>query len=415
MQTAPQKRATLGAYLVGAYLFIVPAFSYSDTLGLTMVPQIMGVLLVAYAVLDIVNGRKIKIPSEIQVYGLLGLWAAATFLFGASTSELKPLGTIVKVVVMTMACAQLIKDETDLYAALRIFVFSILLVYYQNAADLELLRTSSHITDEDRFAGTLTNANTAAMLSLTVVWASMLLLLHAKKGLFSRALYFLPMGISLLVIYYSGSKKGFIGIALFALFAGRLFYMRQHKSVFRKGLVILGSAALIIVAGYFIYASPFFFRLQEEVYSKSGSTLNRWTLVGEAIEVWLTNLKTFVMGVGYDNFRLFSVFQTYSHSTPTELLANNGIVGFCLFAGFLFLLFRKFIFLYRRAPDRELRSAFFLVLIFLSVFTFFSVAAVMHDARELLPVLGGLAAFGQYHVLRLRRGQENEVSPPASE
>ena len=407
MDQTNRSKPTLRAYLVGAYLLSVPAFAYSESLGLLIVPQITGALLIAYAILDILGSQSIKIPHEIQLYGFMGLWAFSTFIFGASTSELRALGTLIKVVFVTLACAQLIKDDNDLFTALKMFVFSILFVYYQNMGDLQQLRIVDKITEDDRFAGTFSNANIAAIFSLTVIWACGLLLLHSRKGLLRRALFLIPVGLSLLIIYYSGSKKGLIGIGLFVLFFTRLLYMRQHSSSYKKSLVILISFALIIIFGYFIYTSPFFFRMQQ--LGGSASDLNRLVLAREAINVWLMNWKTFFIGVGYDNFIIFSSLQTYSHVTPLEILANNGIVGFSLFMGFFFLLFRKFVFLYRHAFDRELRSVFFSILIFLFNYTFFMLSSVLHDSRELLPIMGCLAAFGEYHLRLLRQSQVNEL------
>jgi O-antigen ligase len=407
-----RSKPTLGAYLVGAYLFSVPAFAYSESLGLLIIPQITGALLVAYAVLDILGSQSIKVPLEIQLYSFMGLWAATTFIFGANTSEWNALGTLIKVVAATFACAQLIKDETDFFTALKIFAFSILFVYYQNRYELRYLRITDQIGETDRFAGTLANANNAAIFSLTIIWASIVLLLYSRKGVISRALYFVPISISLLIIYYSGSKKGMIGMGLFALFITRLLYIRQRSSFYRRGLVLLISCFLIIGVSYFIYASPFFSRMEQLLHGGSGSDINRLNLAAKAIHVWLMDWKTFIMGVGYGNFGLVSDTQTYSHSTPFELLASNGIIGFSLFVGFFFFLFRKFVFLYRHIFNQELKSVYFACLIFLFIFSFFMMAAVLHDSRELMPILGTLAAFGQYQ-LRLR-GQSHANKLPTS-
>lgn len=402
---------TLGAFLVGAYLFSVPAFAYSESYGLLIIPQITGVLLVAYAILDILRNQRAIIPLDIQLYGLMGLWAVITFFMGASAGKggTLSLGTLIKVAIATLACGQLIKDENDLFTALKIFVFSILFVYYQNMGDLQYLRMADKITEMDRFAGTLTNANTAAIFSLTVIWASGLLLLVSRKGFFRGALYLIPIGISLIIIYYSGSKKGLIGIGLFVMFFARLLYIRQ-RAFFRKSLILLVSFSLIIIAGYFIYTSPFFFRMEQLFSGGSVADANRLQLAKEAINVWLMNWRTFFMGVGYDNFRLFSSLQAYAHSTPLELLASNGLIGFSLFAGFLVLLFRKFYYLYRHALNQESKSVFFASLIFLFTYSFFMMTAVLHDSRELLPILGCLAAFGQYHLRLLRQTRVNEGS-----
>jgi O-antigen ligase len=404
-----RSKPTLGAYVVGVYLFSVPAFAFSESLGLLIIPQITGLLVVAYAILDILGSQSIKIPREVYIYGFLGLWAFITFIFAVSTGqeETLRLGTLIKVVAATLACAQLIKNETDLRTALKIFVFSILVVSYLNRNELRLLRYAGQITESDRFAGTMTNANFAANFALTVIWASLFVLLKARKKLSRVALYSIPIGISLVIVYYSGSKKGLVGIGLFVLFFTRLLYLRQHSS-YRKSLIILISVFLIAITGYFIYTSPFFFRVEE--FGRAETDIKRFELAGEAIKVWLMNWKTFIMGVGYENFRLFSRYQTYAHSTPFELLASNGIVGLSLFMGFLVLLFRKFIDLYRHALDQELKSTFFSALIFLSLYSLFMLAEPLHDSRELLPILGCLAAFGQYHLRRLSQSRVNEVS-----
>jgi O-antigen ligase len=287
------------------------------------------------------------------------------------------------------------------------FVFSVLFVYYQNAGEIGYLRMAGQVTEEDRFAGTLSNANTAAIFALTIVWAAILLLVRSKKPLSKGLVYFLPVGVSLIIIYYSGSKKGLIGLALLVLFVTRLMYQRQEKTPFRRGLVVLVSAAMIILAGYFIYTSPFFFRMQQLFAGISNaSDVNRWDLAREAIQVWLTNWRTFLVGVGFDNFWTHSALATYAHSTPLELLASTGLIGFTLFMGFLVLILRKFLRLYRRASDAESKSVYFAIGIFLLIYTFFMVTAVLFDAKEQLPIMGCLAGYGQHQLLLLSQGPE---------
>ena len=397
-------KPTLGAYLVGAYLFSVAAFAYSESMGLLMIPQAVGALLLAYALLDILKKFRIEIPAEIGLYGLMGLLAVLTYFVGPDVGEwgTLSLGTLIKVVTATLACAQLIKSEVDLETALKIFVFSILIVFYQNLADLRTLSVADQIPEMDRFAGTFTDPNTAAIFSLTVVWASILLLLRARKRLWSWISLPVPIVIALVIIYYSGSKKGLMGLALFVLFLARLLYTRRNSTLYQKSFILLGAAVMIVVAGYFIYRSPFFFRVQQLVYGGDAGDVNRYYLASDALKIWLRDWRTFLIGVGYDNFRFVSDLQTNSHSTPLELLACNGLVGFSLFMGFLGLLFRKFVLLYKRAVDPELRRTFFLIIVFLFVYSFFMFTHVLHTSRELLPILGALAAYGQYRLRLLR-------------
>jgi len=415
MDGTDNARPTLAGYLVGAYLFTTASFGFSETLGLLIVPQLVGVLVVGYALYDLLGRLQIRIPGEVGLYALFGLWAAFTHYIGPRAGEgfTLGLGTLFKVLVATLACAQLIKTDADLFLALRIFAFSVLFVFYQNIGELSLLRMAGQVTEEDRFAGTLSNANTAAIFALTIVWACILLWLRSKKAGSWGLLYAVPIGVSLVIIYYSGSKKGLIGLALLVLFVGRLLYKRQGETLLGKGLVVLATGAMIIVAGYFIYRSPFFFRMQQLFAGISNvSDANRMELATEAVQVWLMNARTFFVGVGYENFRNYSSLLTYAHSTPLELLASTGIVGCSLFLGFFGLLFRRFVRLHRLADGVEARSFYFAIEIFLFIYLFFMVTAVLHDSKELTPILGCLAGYAGY---RLRRvGEAREDGPGAA-
>jgi O-antigen ligase len=403
---------TLAGYLVGIYLFTTTAFGFSDTLGLLIVPQIIGLLIVGYALYDLLARLEIKIPGEVGLYALFGLWAAFTHYIGPRAGEgfTPGLGTLFKVVVATLACAQLIKTDADLFMALKIFVFSILVIYYQNRGDIAFLRMAGQVSEEDRFAGTLNNANTAAIFALTIIWAAILLWLRSKRAGSWGLLYTPPIAISLVIIYYSGSKKGLIGLALLVLFVTRLLYKRKAETPLRKGLVVLISAAMIIIAGYFIYMSPFFFRMQQLFAGISNiSDANRLELAREAVGVWLMNARTFFFGVGYENFRTYSVLQTYAHSTPLELLASTGIIGCSLFLGFCGMLFMKFKRLYGAATDAETKSLYFAIEIFLFIYTFFMITAVLHDSKDLTPVLGCLAGYGGYQLRRIGQARQGVI------
>jgi O-antigen ligase len=411
MDAAASPKPRLGALLIGAYLFSVPAFGYSDSTGLLAIPQVLGALLVGLAIYDIVGGMRVNIPLELGLYGLLGLWCVLTFLplSGTTSEDLGSLGTLAKVVATTLACAQLTKDEDDLFLSLKVFIFSVILVYFMNRGELQMLEFTGATSERDRFAGTLTNANTAAIFSLTILWAGVVLMKRSSFRTASVIAYAPPMALASLILYYTGSKKGLMGLALLAVFTGRLLYIRRKPTLAKKSLISLVSLALIGVVGYVIYTSPFFFRI-EQLFGgvTNASDMNRLILAKEAVEVWLTNARSFFIGVGYDQFWKFSSFASYAHSTPLELLASNGLIGLALFLGFLGLLLRRFIRLYMRTAEAYLRSEYFGILIFLFIFAFFMLFAVLFDSRELLPILGCLAAFG--------RGQGRlESAGPAAE
>ena len=412
LETPVGSRPTMGGYLVGTYLFSVAAFGFSGSPVLLVIPQIVGAALVGYALFDLLGRFRIAIPAEIGLYGLLGLWAAFTHFISPRAGEgITPgLGTLLKVVIATLACAQLVRTDGDLFTALKMFVFSVLFVYAQNVGEIRYLRMAGQVSEDERFAGTLLNANSAAIFALTIIWAALLLFLRSKKPVSTAAFLSAPIVVSLIMIYYSGSKKGLIGLALFVLFFSRLLYQRHAKTLFRRGLVVLVSSAMIVGAGYFIYTSPFFFRMGSLISGLSNvSDANRWELAREALQVWLMNGKTLLIGVGFDNFWTHSVLQTYAHSTPLELLASTGIVGLSLFLGYLGLLARKFLRLYQWTPDAGSKSIYFAINIMFLIFAFFMVAAVVYDAKEMMPIFGSLAGWG--HVQLQQLGRMRPLSP----
>jgi O-antigen ligase len=390
----------LGALLIGAYLFSVPAFGYSDSSALLAIPQVLGALLVGFALYDLAGRLRINIPLEMGLYGLMGLWALLTFLplQGTTADDTASMGTLIKVVVISLACAQLVKDDDDLYIALKIFIFSAILVYIMNRGELQMLQFTGAASERDRFAGTMTNANTAAIFSLTILWAGLVLMKRSGFRLVSAAAYVPSMAAASLILYYTGSKKGLMGLALLAVFAGRLLYIRRKPTLAKKSLIVVVSLALIGVVAYVIYTSPFFFRI-EQLFGgvTNASDMNRLILAKESVEVWLSSVRNFFIGVGYDQFWKFSSFASYAHSTPLELLASNGLIGLALFLGFLGLLWRRFIRLYMRTADVSLRSEYFGIMIFIFIYTFFMLFAVLHESRELLPILACLAACGRAH------------------
>jgi hypothetical protein len=85
-----------------------------------------------------------------------------------------------------------------------------------------------------------------------------------------------------------------------------------------------------------------------------------------------------------------------------ELLASTGLVGLSLFLGYVGLLFRKFIRLNLGAPDTESKTLYFAINILLFIFAFFMITAVVYDAKEMMPILGSLAGWGQYRLLLLQ-------------
>lgn len=381
-------KTTFGSYCVGAYLFSIPAFSYSAELGLALIPQLLGMLVVCYAVVDILKTNRISITTELKLYGIFGIWVAVTFPLIGNLEYAASLFTLIKVILVTLASAQLLKSESDFYLVLKLFASSIFLVTYFNFNELQYLSLAGKISGLDRFEGTLENANTAAIYSIAVIWASLMLFIDAKHKIAGLVLPMAAIILSLFILFYTGSKKGMLGILIFSILIVHSLWVRYKGHVLRQSIAICVALLFICLSAYIVYANPFYHRLEMLIASiDSRSTSERLTLMELSLNVWLSNGWSFLFGIGHDSFRDYNYLGAYSHNTITEVLVNNGLIGFILYGSFIYLVGHALYKLARGSGDPKEKSQYYLALTFLVLFLVFSAAAVLHYTRELHPLL----------------------------
>lgn len=387
----------LGAYFVGLYLFSVPAFSYSPDMNLGIIPQALGFLVVLYGVFDVASRKRVNLGKDIQLYGYFAAWAVFTYLisaFAGNLQQLGTLGTLVKVAAVTMAASQLIKTKNDFFLALAIYSTSIFLVSYLNYDLIQNLHNTTQIRGTDRFDGTLANANTAAMYALSIVWASLTIYFGSRFPRLTRNAFLLCLPISVWIIGFSGSKKGLLGIAIFSAMISWWVIKRHRKSFLKFFGALIASASLLTGALYYVYHSPFFNRL--ELFfsgSDTGSTAERYYLASTALALWIDDIKTFILGVGYDNFRYHNQLHTYSHSTVTETLVTTGIIGFVLYFSGLYLLGKRLFIIQRHPYSQDSRTPIYMGLVFVLLFVLFNISAVMCASREFWPLVGIISSY----------------------
>ncbi len=382
-----------GSTLVGLYLFSVPAFSYSEDLGLNKIPQILGVLVVVYALFNLIQVPLISKNRSVLFYFLFTLWSITTYAFAFYQSETGSLVTLLKVATITGGSAVLIKDGSDFRRTISIFFFSIFLTFLINRNDIMNLSQMNEITDNDRFEGTFANANTAALYCLGIIWVGFTLLLTGNFPVILRPLIIAGILLSVVIVIYSGSNKGLLGMGFFSAAVAWIMIQRYRFTRFKKfvfALVILGGTALIV---NFIVTSPFFFRVQTMFTGDNESSVTRVFLFSEAIKVWSSSLKNILIGIGFDNFRFYNQLRDYSHSTITETLACTGLIGFVLYFSSFLCLFLT----YLRSFNKQisgLKTTVILVFCFLCLILFFNSAAVMLDDRLFWPLLGVISGYG---------------------
>jgi len=390
-------KATLGSLLVGIYLFSVPAFSYAIDLELNFIPQWIGLIVVLYALIDFFRTGKPNIPFEIKLYSFFVLWLVFTYFLVGESNHHDALFTSIKVAIITVAITQLIKNDKDFYRVLFIYGLSIFAVAYQNYDTLSYLRIASSMSGINQFDGTLANSNTAAIYATSIIWLYFLLLLRPRAKMFYMPFYISAISIALFILYFTGSKKGMLGIILFGLFAAWLILRKYKYSLVRAFFAGLLGAGLIVLALYFVYTSPFFYRLESMVMlTDKGSTSDRIFLFNAAIKTWLDNGINFIFGIGHDNFRDFNTLRLYSHSTISEVLVSSGIIGFFLYFSALGVLLKKLYFLSKQHLYHHYFTSIFNCGIFITLILFFNATAVLYSERDLWPLIGIVASFSMY-------------------
>lgn len=386
------EKPTVGGFLAGIYLFSVPILSYSESLGLFMIPQYIGFLLVLYAVYDLFKSKQFTRSRFALFYVLFTIFSIISYLYSEHKEQTEPILTLVKVMIITVSITQLIKNRMDYSLCLFIFFISIFIALYLNYGEILRMRSSDSFSEEERFAGSFANANTAALYCLAVFWAGFTWLFYVRGKSLLKIIIIPGLLLALLVTLYSGSRKGLLGLGLISVGVAWVTLKLFGTTHFRRVLIGLCILAAMAFLFKFLYHSPFFYRLQGMFEGESSSNV-RSELFRQAIAIWSGSLKNLVMGIGINNFKFYNDYFAYSHSTISETLVSTGIIGFVLyFAGFL-VSFADYHKLYKM-HNSNYQTVVLLNLFMLFLTLFFNSTAVMFDDRLFMPFLGIISAFG---------------------
>jgi O-antigen ligase len=150
------------------------------------------------------------------------------------------------------------------------------------------------------------------------------------------------------VIYYTGSRKGFVQLFVInILFLSYIFLRSNYKG---KLWVILSFPVLQYIFAFFLFRSSHFGRMENLLmyaqggYTSEGSLTARTAMLETAVELWK---KKPILGWGIDQFRVVSGFEKYSHNNFAEILVNNGLLGFSVYYLIYVLIFFSAYQLYR--------------------------------------------------------------------
>lgn len=169
-----------------------------------------------------------------------------------------------------------------------------------------------------------------------------------SKGLIYKILSIVYIPLAFSNIALSGSRKGFIGVALFIT----LFFISAYlPSLSKKNIarvvislfVILSLAFVIYKWVVPIYSDAILFERLFQSYDNDESAIIRAGMYRQAFEI----LREYpLFGVGYDNYKYFSTFGVFSHSTYAEVLSCTGIIGTIIYFSIYISIMRKLLKLY---------------------------------------------------------------------
>lgn len=130
-------------------------------------------------------------------------------------------------------------------------------------------------------------------------------------------------------IFLTGSRKALILAAIFFVFSFfRIWNLRKEMS--GKAKTFLAVVSLVAIVFGVVWMIPVYMRSSafQRMQLADVGMKDRWDIAYDALRVFYQHP---FFGVGINNYKLYSSFGLYAHSTIPELLAGTGIIGLILF------------------------------------------------------------------------------------
>lgn len=336
MRQRTDNAMTAGALLM--YLYIFTSYIATDIYISTRVNSLFLFAFVGMTVLLILFRDRSFTATVATVWYLT--FAVMSLLSGLYAPEFHPLqGTFYRLLttLCLIICIQYyIRSEADFRRLGWAYALASLIL-------VGILQVSGNLSGNagDRLGETIFgNANIFADLMMTAVMYALWLLLYGSRNNWQRLLALGITAADMYALSLSGGRKFFV-VPLLFFYLLLLFRAdrRGRRHVVKYTLFFLAFAAIVWVV---IMNVPIFYEsigvrmeglIANMLGGKGDSSSERRELLRQlALEGWLERP---LFGHGFDSFQFLSVQHTgrqyYSHCNYTELLYNNGIVGFLLY------------------------------------------------------------------------------------
>lgn len=191
------------------------------------------------------------------------------------------------------------------------------------------------------------NPNSDGMILLLGVFCILLLINQKKLMTFYFSL--IIVGFKIYTIILTGSRKAFILVSLMvALWLVTVFRKQWKLLTNTKKILSVLTVGMALVVGMIYLQSFLYDSFLYERLTRDGGTsilLARSGWADEAIRLFKSSP---LVGVGFNHYRVLSVYKTYSHSTFLELIANSGLIGTIMYFIPFFMIGHSLIKLYLR-------------------------------------------------------------------
>ena len=391
----------LTTVIAGIQLAAVFLFSNSDRLGAAWLPQVLAIVLVMVFVANYAGRpiRTIRIPVPIVLYICWVLLAVISTVLGPMNPEARvTCVTLVKVAVVTCLLSIIVRTPRQLTQISVIIICSFFITVILNRDDIATIRdamAAGILTDSSRLDGTMGNANVFGMYAVAVCWLGILLILTASGTLVRLlALPAIPLGVA--IALWTQSRKAILAIPLSVAMALILFVATQPRGqsmriwVRKHVLIITTGVGLMAIATLLVLHSPYGSRVRDLLSGKTDeSAARRADMARTGMRLWT---RCPILGAGLHRFRIY-YGDSYSHSTPIEVLTSTGLIGLTVYFSALILLVTRIFVLTKTAIDDDVLRAGIVVAVSTLLFSLFNLFAVMHSDRLLWPLIGGFSGF----------------------
>lgn len=224
--------------------------------------------------------------------------------------------------------------------------------------------------------GPKNNPNT---LGIMMAYGIGFLLFKLNFKSFSRAIIIITLiMLFTYVTFLSGSRKSFLSICILfflwiIMLAIPLYKKMKLKSKLKYLLILLLSILLISNFIIPIFENSLLFNRLLILFKSPDQGR-----IGMYNDAWRIFKEYPLFGVGMQQYRVVSVYQTYSHSTYAEAIANTGIIGSILYFSVYFILALRYIkIFFNKTLDIEILKKF-RIMIFMFAMTIFLGIGVIH-------------------------------------